>query len=395
MAQVLEPEVRLDSRFRMPACTLHIGAPKTGSTAIQRAMFFTLRDRRFQYVAGGHPNGLFAVQALFLDAPNDQWMFRRFGSPGGCFDAYRRKLETRWNRGLALAEARAAHLVVSAESVWTLPEAGLRRLRDALRARGFDVRVRGYVRPWRDWLDSLWTHRVGDARGSFIAGHRVDEEILDVQANVERLRRVFGDERVTIVRFDPASFPQRCVVRDFAGSIGLAVPDGLPFRANDGLSRPAAQLAYCFHRFTHPNDESEWLFLPGLHPILHALRSLPGPKVRLHRDVTDPFLAGPRRQDAWIERELGFSLEREDPGGEPGDAIRREADLFEFTPETLDWLARKTGRPVLRDRSGEEAARAVAGQVALLGANRSWWTRRTDRLAMRYRMRWTHWRHGC
>ena len=383
----------------MPDCTLHIGGPKTGSTAIQDALFFHLRDPRFQYVAGGEPNGTFALSALFEDFPHCEKIFRRFGSPGGRFAAYRARLERQWIRGLDRAVRNGTHLVISSELLWVLPQTSLERLRDSLISRGFQIHVRGYLRPWNAWLTSLCAHQFAHDRGRFALTSAWDDLSFQVQENTTRLWSVFGRDRVRLSLFQPAQFPQGCVVRDFASQVGLPVPPQFSLRSNDGFSRPAIQLAYCWHKFENPVQEDELAYPPGKFRLLGLVRQLPGPPLRFHPDLLAPWRDQQRPQDPWIERELGFSLAdppAKSPVQSPAErVIRREEDLFEFEPETLAWLARMTGQPVLRQQSGEQAAREVARQVSLLRFRPLTPREIRDGLILRLRKAWIRRRWGC
>lgn len=350
----------------MPDCFLHVGGPKTGSTAIQEALFYHIHDPRFQYVSGGEPNGTLAVSALFDDFPRCEKIFRRFGSPGGSFAAYQSRFARQWTRGVERAVRYGRHIIISAEILWVLPQPVLERLRDSIVSRGFDIHVRGYVRPWHAWLTSLCVHQFVHDRGRFVLTSPWDELNFQVVANVHRLRRVFGHDRCQIFLFDPGSFPGECVVRHFAARVGLRFPEGFALRANEGFSRRAVQLAYCYHKFENPVGEEDLDYPAGKFRMLAMIRQLSGPPLRFHPELLAPWRHQQKEQDSWIERELCFSLDDPPPDGTIDGAIRRESDLFEFDPQTLDWLGRMTGQRVIRDRFGEQAARQVARQVSML-----------------------------
>lgn len=378
----------------MLPCTLHIGAPKTGSTAIQDALFYSLRDPGFQYAAGGESNGSLAMHALFQDPPENEFFFRRFGSPGGSFSAYRQRMGRQLERGVEQAVRRSAHLVVSAEHFWFYPEAIMRRIREYFTDRGFDVQVLGYLRPWESWVTSLLAHRLLYGRGEFVLTSERDAPLFDVVGNVERLWCVFGRDRVHLSKFDPASFPGGCVVRDFFRQLGLTPPSSPRTPVNASATLPAAQLAYCFHRFCGRVSDVQAGHTPGLFRMIDSLRTLPGPQLRLHEELVSPWLEEHQSQDAWLQRELGFSLDASRAGDGPS-AVKCETDLFEFAPATLEWLARETGRKVIAERSGEGAARAVAQQVNALRRRRYSPREMAERIASHARKRWVRWRAAC
>jgi len=113
--------------------------------------------------------------------------------------------------------------------------------------------------------------------------------------------------------------------------------------------------------------------------LFRRLSEVKGPPVRLHSSLVEPLLAdiGPTLPE--VERRIGASL-REGPGGDAGEEIRVESQMWEFTKESLEWLARATGRPPVSETAGVAAAKAVAGQVQHL----------LDHPSLASRLRWHH-----
>ena len=62
----------------------------------------------------------------------------------------------------------------------------------------------------------------------------------------------------------------------------------------------------------------------------------------------------------WLEERLGSSL-RDGLDDDGGPSIRSEEDLLDFSPASLDWLARRTGTPATSLAGGDP--RAVADAV--------------------------------
>lgn len=379
----------------MLPCTLHLGGPKTGSTSIQDALFFRLRDASFQYASSGQVNGSYALGAIFLDSPTNEQLFRAQGSPGTSFQAYRERLERRLERGVGHAARTGLHLIISAEYIWCQDEAALERLQGWLHERGFIVNARAYMRPWRSWLTSWFLHRVRTGCSEFQFTSTPNERLFDVVSTSKRLRRIFGRDGVTLSKYDPAAFPGNCVVRDFCGSIGMQVPEGMKFRSNEALSDPAARIIYSWHRFGSGLDLTDPYRPARMWRLIDALRELPGPGLRLHPTVLAPWWESLRPQNAWIERELGFSLDEESLAVVDDRAVRCDSEMFEFTPETLDWLARQTGERSIQHRSGLMAARAVAMQADLLSRRPRSPGAIADGLRARLTRRWIHQQDRC
>ena len=84
-------------------CIIHCGAPKTGTSALQKALFFDLRDPRFQYFSGGYiDNGSFLIEALFADEPQCRQLYEKhLASSRGAFPIYRQRLQRRLDLGVS------------------------------------------------------------------------------------------------------------------------------------------------------------------------------------------------------------------------------------------------------------------------------------------------------
>ena len=347
----------------MPRCCfLHVGAPKTGSTSIQDALFHDLRDRRFHYVGGGWPNGSFAVNSVFDPPPENEWTFHAIGHEGRFAD-FRERFARRLDEEFEQARHRNAHPVISAESIWTSSREGQESLRRRLAEEQVDIRVIAYVRPWIPWGTSMFQEAVKGGRKLLALGHARDRDVFQVRERLQNLFDVFGRERVSVCLYDPGRFPDRCVVRDFCGRIGLPVSQARSWQINERLSLEALKLLFAFNRFSGPVGEWGPPRPPGMPRLVQRLQSLAGPGLELHSSFLRPWVAEREADNEWIEREVGFSLSSEAAGVESENAVATEADLFRYPEATRDWLARQVDARVVRLAEGPDAARAVAVQV--------------------------------
>ena len=343
-------------------CFLHVGAPKTGSTSIQEALFHDVGDHRFHYVGGGWSNGSFAVNSVFDPPPENEWTFHAIGH-GGRFEEFRDGFARRFDEELEQARSLHAHPVISAESIWTSSRQGQENLRRRLTEERVDVRVIAYVRPWIPWGTSLFQEAVKGGRKVLALGLSRDRDVFEVRKRLETLFAVFGRERVTVGLYDPGRFPERCVVRDFGARIGAALPEGRTWKVNERLSLEALKLLFAFNRFTGPFGEWAPPRPEGMPRLLERLQTLPGPGLALHSSFLRPWVAEREADDEWIEREVGISLSGGAASQDPENAVATEADLFRYAEGTRDWLARQVNAPVVRLAEGLDAARAVAVQV--------------------------------
>lgn len=358
----------------MLPCTLHVGTMKTGTSAIQEALFHTHHPPGFQYTGMGRANSSLGIQ-LLIDDPSCRVIGPLdFGAEEAGLHRVRAITWQRLERAMRRARSRKWHLVLSAEVLFGFQEDSLHQLRQLLNNQGFEVRILGYLRPYHSYLESLFQTLVLLGKRTLRFESARERDAIDYQPNVERFWRVFGRDRTTWVKFDPASFPGRCVVQDFCQRVGMLAPSRPLPRLNESLSLPAVQLLYSYNRgSSHGIDEDRqappryWLFQS-------RLRSLPGPAFRLHSSVIDDHLKRLAPQIKWIESELGFSLAEDSSARDHAPCIRSEEEMRIYDPTTLDWLARETYQSPPPTSGGERTVDWVVEQMEKLRERRPSWS---------------------
>lgn len=346
-------------------CILHVGAAKTGTTSLQRALSSDLHDPRFLYVSGDSPNGSFAVTAAFETAPRNEWPFRAANLPGD-FAAYRKRQIRSLEAGFDSAQRTNRDIIISSEESWLSSREGLLRLRDAVQQRGFAIEIVAYVRPWIPWIHSLYQQYVRMGRRDLDLGSRREKETLSVRDQVSKFHDVFGRANVEIRLFAPERFPEGCIVRDFCQRLGWSVGRSLSWHANESLALPAIQLLYAYNRFSGKVGENGPPIPLRYGDLPTRLAGMPGPTFRLHSRLLRPYLSRLQADDPWIDQEFGFTLSTDRLPPDAEHSISSDAEMFRYAPETLEWLARQTGQRVVQPGEGETAARAVASQVEIL-----------------------------
>lgn len=175
---------------------LHIGMPKTGSSAIQQA----LHASREPLLAIGVR---VAQTGLYHGAHHGLEKELRRGGPGALWDE-------------ALAEAKPGEtLVISAEGLWFVEPEGVARL--AQRLRDHAVMVHLYLRRPDEFLASLYRQRIkGSGRCETLRGfldHRDSE--VDYPRMVSEWSQRFK------LRCCGYESVRKCVIQDFAAGIGV------------------------------------------------------------------------------------------------------------------------------------------------------------------------------
>lgn len=210
---------------------LHVGQAKTGTSTIQDFLAHNRkqlwREMEVLYPRAGRQGAAHhRTAALFLPADNAAWI-RREDS-----DSLRAQLDAE------CAEASTDVVVVSSEALFNARS--IAAVRDFFV--GFDVEVVIILRRQDRWLDSLYQHqlKVGETSLGPMEWLTARQPALNYATRVGRWADVFGDDKVRIGVFEPASLAGG-LMAFFFRTAGLAVPEGLqePPARNERLSRHA------------------------------------------------------------------------------------------------------------------------------------------------------------
>ncbi|MBE2240328.1 MAG: hypothetical protein IAE81_21255 [Caldilineaceae bacterium] len=347
----------------MKQCILHVGMPKTGTSAIQESLYYGLADPAFRYIGLGQVNHAAAMAALFGDTPEKSHVHRRMGRSAQQVAQYRVQLLHKLDKHLATADA-DVQSILSAEYCWGMRGTQYERIREFMAERGYTVRVIAYVRSWKEWLESCFQQRIKAGDLSSFQVSPANHSKIDYRERIETLESVFGSEHVQVYKYDPSTFPEGCVVRHFCQQAGIHFDAGRIRRANDSLKLPAIQLLYAYRKFGPGHGtgataaQDAWLN--------QRLRELRGPALRFHSSTVEPVISNVLPQIPWLEQRLGLPFTEDLARYDQGACIRTESDLFDFDPAVLAWLAAATHSRLARPAAGEDAARAVAAQMHTL-----------------------------
>jgi hypothetical protein len=341
----------------MNLCIFHIGIHKTGTSSIQESLHHGLDDRSFRYFGFGETNGNRGITTLFGD-PRNHYQHFHLGLTETDVETYRRKWMQRLGGVVQKVSGSGRTLVISAEDGWLLNEGQLGDFRRFMEDGGTSVRAVAYIRPWKSRIESGFTQRYRTGFEEFQAS-TMDPGLLDYRRRIEILDRVFGPQNVQIFKYDPATFPEGCVVRHFCLQMGIRFRPERIRMTNESLSLPALRLLYTYRKLG-PGFGSgyKWLILDWI--LMRRLSELKGPPLRFHSSLAEPLMRDFEDQVPWLRERLGFGLEEDIHRYDGTDCIRQESDLFRYHRDSLEWLASATGSAP----AGEPAE--VARQVHVL-----------------------------
>lgn len=230
---------------------LHIGAPKTGSTAIQRMLF----DNRAELLSRGV---LYPDASLRGFGHHDLAFLLGGGYPHWATPQPRPLSDLAQDLRAEVAAHRAATVVVSSENFFLYPDPAA--LRDLLQFAGLTsndhVEVLCYVRR-QDEAYSSWYNQTVKAQGnpaSFEATMAATTDLFDYLHRLEPWSRVFGASAFRIRDYAPFSGGGVDIRVDVLEWLGLS-PEGLSLpggRSNERINRDIVGVQRLINRLPLP-----------------------------------------------------------------------------------------------------------------------------------------------
>lgn len=331
----------------MKRLVLHVGMPKTGSTSIQRTLYYELADPAFRYVGLGEIYTNRAMELLFGDHADRYPVHERMALDETDLRTLKARCLRRLMAALETCDARHAVPIVSAERCWSMTGAELTRLREFFGARGYSPDVLVYLRPLPEWYPSAFQEYVKWGNARFQPFQSFGEKNLgrdqgDLVAGLRVLDETFGRANVHVASFDQDHLQGGCVVTDFCRRVGIGRVPRRIHRANDGLGLHAVRLLYTYYSH-EPGYGRGRRVIQENQTLQRRMTAMGGPRFRFHSSLLGQMADEIGGQHAAVSDRLGVRFGRCQPEYDDEHGIREEGDLFRHAPESLRWLCDATG----------------------------------------------------
>jgi len=337
----------------MNRCIIHIGMHKTGSTSIQSSLN-NFSDNNFSYADLGPANHSLAIYSLFSSTPEKHHLHQRNGRDSSSVSKFISEANNALERAISQASSRT--LIISGEDISILPPESLLRFRDYLKRHFHLLNVVGYVRPPAGFINSSFQQRV---KAGTVSDINLAAAYRNYRKHFEVFDDIFGRDQVNLWKFDPASFPDHCVVRDFCERLGIGLPKEKIIRLNESLSRNAIILLYIYHKF---GRKSETRTMTGAEAqnLINKLKLNDGMRFRFSPDIITPVLDSNIEDIRWMEDRLNANLFEKLAKADPLD-IQDETDLL-----TLDETVIRKLVGIVGDASPRNIFGKTPEDIALL-----------------------------
>ncbi len=307
---------------------------KTGSSSVQHNLAGIKNpDGWCLFSVGGRSNMGPALFAMFNPAPhNYQWFAR-----GGDTPEEVAAKGARWREELreGIMAVKDGTFIISAEGLSNFSMEDVISLREFLLPLCDEIRVIGYVRPPVAFKISRFQENVKQGHSEF----NVAKIRLNYRGKFKKFDRIFGKENVILRKFDPASFPNQCLVADFCQQIGIKFPEDTPVRRiNESLSREACGMVYAYRKFGPGFGVGKNVIKENMR-LIKPFLAMRGAKFDVSRSILNAALEHERKDIEWMEKRLGVSLGEVDKGG--NSAITSEDDLLTITRKSCEEYAER------------------------------------------------------
>lgn len=346
----------------MRICYLHIGMPKTGTMSIQASLGKAPSLPGIKYLMlAKQTNCSAALMEIYAGEIPQRERAKRALWTADEHAARKAQLLKQLRNGFSGDFDR---FVLSGEQLHNLTLEQLTALQKELASHVDEVRVLAYVREAASWMESAFQQRV--KTGDVADFNNLRRVLPEYRSKLERFDKAFGRDKVTLWKFEPATFVGKDVVLDFCSKLGFEFDPGQIVLDNEGVSRDGVGLLYLYRHYAKPakmtaQDKQD------VRLLMRQMGSLSGDKMRIAPKVLAPYLADIAADMAWMEGRLG-AIVSTPPTAKPG-AIATEAELLTPTQKGVAWLGEQLGRQLVADgasASGEQVAAWMEEWLKLL-----------------------------
>lgn len=312
-------------------CIVHIGMPKTGSSALQDSLFEKIADARVSYANLPVANHSKIIFNLFATTPENSVYHTKKN-----IVKHEIALQNEKNKALLLegfANNASTIEIISGEDIIHIDEEGLARMKEFLESYFEEVIIVGYVRSPKSFMESAFQQ--------LVKYHELDNFDFSrifpkYKKKLAKFDRVFGRGNVKLWKFDPKSFPSSDITLDFCHKLGIAVgSEYQTLRSNDALSREAVALLYANNKYGK-HFQSPNLELKVNRALVDKVSAIGSTKLRFSNTLVDALIEENKGNIDWIEKRLDTSLGEASEPHE--DDVKSEHDLLTFSSGTLKEL---------------------------------------------------------
>lgn len=321
-------------------CYLHVGMHKTGSSSIQDALS-GYDDGRLEYLKLDRPNHSVPLVSAVMPNLQDYPQVKKRKLTSVQVDDL--KKQSSENLYTALQVSRDKDVIISAE-YFSQPgisaKENFSRLHSILKEFFDDIQIIAYIRSPKSFMESVLQERIkgGDTKVS------LNSLYPHYRGRFEKFYELVGAKNITLVDYDPSSFPDGSVVLDFCKRVGASFSASKHVSSNEKIGYEAMALLYSYNLF-RSFVSSQRYSTRFSQAFMTGLQSISASKFSLDLDVVNDILSNHKDDICWIEERKGIPFKscQEVRGyiiaslNELVQYIKRESDFYVRSKQLPDF----------------------------------------------------------
>lgn len=306
------------------------GMHKTGTFSIQNTFAQLPRTKDLQYLNFGTANSsLEIIKAFSRNYRNKPGVIVQQLNEQELQDRTKAAREKIYNE---LQNCSSNKVILSAEEIIQLSKDELAELIIVCKEKFSNIKAVGYVRSPKSYVESVFQQRLKRSSQTMLSPKvRVNYRFL-----LEKFDELLGQQNVEIWKFEPETFPRKCVVNDFCNRLGIEIAPSIVQRVNEGLSLPAVQLLYIYRLINKYYKTNK---------LAQKLEKLAGDKFYLHSTAYQQLADVDEAGLAWLRDRAGINF-TENELIRNSNSIKFENEMLSVAPARLEWLYNNIGKKI-------------------------------------------------
>ena len=331
---------------------IHVGFHKTGTSSIQNALAQYSGQRISVVQFGGENQSIPIINAFAKEPENNRINVRRGLTKSDLLEE-----RSRVRRSLVTQlESTTDCAVLSGEGISMLDVDELEAFRSFVGTYCNKIEVLVYVRPAVSYMESTLQENIKAGVARFNA-HGL---LPHYKRRLQNLTQVFGRQSVNVRLYDKRKLVAQDAVADFFDYLGVRYKGPKLKTRNLGLSSEAVKILFCYWKFGPGYGSGEDVIRKN-HRLIKLLGKVRSERLALSHQVLVPFTDFLEEERSWLLEHFGLDIkDSSDKPASSASAIGKEADMYQLSKESLDWLAFQSSQTLDTSKYGEDLAREVA-----------------------------------